>query len=221
MLRSEGETLRRFDQSGGSGARCEASQGLDPSGGQIDASLTRRAFVGALTEWAQMHDYHTPFANGPPAKGQPCAKVVNEFAASECLERGKMFPRKLIQPGQEEVAEDPRRKDLYRLWLSRNCSSINNFASAVLLASLRNMEFQAMTTKFGVVECMTKYMTKSGQGSLLHVMEHGFSRCVEQARGCGLACGCEGDVGRGRGWVDGWGRRGRCREVSGGRWQWW
>ena len=104
VLRSEGETLQRLVQSGGNGARCEASQGLDPSGGQIDASLTRRAFVGALTEWAQMHDYHTPFANGPPAKGQPCAKVVNELAASECVECRKMFPRK-----------DPRRKDLYRL----------------------------------------------------------------------------------------------------------
>ena len=182
---SEDETLQRLNQSDTGGACCEASQGLDPSGGQIDAALARRAFVGVLAEWVQMHDYHTPFANGPPAKGQPCAKVVNEFAASECVECGKMFPRKLIQPGQEEVAEDPRRRDLNRLWLARNCHFINKFVPVVLLAALSNMDFQATTTKFGVVEYMTKYMARSGQGSLLHVMEHSFSRCIEQARlGC-------------------------------------
>ena len=174
-----------------------------------------------LAEWVQMHDNHAPFANGPPAKGQPCAKVVNEFASSECVECGKLFPRKLIQPGKEEVAEDPRRRELFWLWLARNCRFINNFVPAVLLASLSNMDFQATTTKFGVVEYMTKYMTKTCQGPLLHVMEHSFSRCVEQTRGCGLAGGCVGSVGRGRGWAHGWGRRGRCREVSAGRWQRW
>jgi hypothetical protein len=43
------------------------------------------------------------------------------------------------------------------------------------------MDFQAVTTKFGVVEYMTKYMTKSGQGSLLTVMEKSFSKCIEKA----------------------------------------
>ena len=31
---------------------------------------------------------------------------------------------------------------------------------------------------------MTKYMAKSGQGSLIKVMEHSFSLCVEKARLC-------------------------------------
>jgi len=43
------------------------------------------------------------------------------------------------------------------------------------------MDWQATTTKFGVIEYMTKYMTKSGQGSLLSVMEHSFAKCMEKA----------------------------------------
>ena len=47
---------------------------------------------------------------------------------------------------------------------------------------LSNMDFQATLTKDAVIEHMTKYMTKSGQGSLIKVMEHSFSLCVEKAR---------------------------------------
>ena len=52
----------------------------------------------------------------------------------------------------------------------------------VLLAMLSNMDFQATLTKDAVVEYMTKYMTKVGQGSLLKVMEHSFSLCIEKAK---------------------------------------
>ena len=51
----------------------------------------------------------------------------------------------------EEVAEDPRRRELYRLWLARNCHFINNYVPIVMLATLANMDFQATTTKFGVI----------------------------------------------------------------------
>ena len=51
----------------------------------------------------------------------------------------------------------------------------------MMLATNSNMDFQATTTKFGVIEYMTKYMTKSGQGNLLTVMEHSFTKCVERA----------------------------------------
>ena len=53
-----------------------------------------------------------------------------------------------------------------------------------MLAMLSNMDFQATLTKDAVIEYMTKYMTKSGQGSLIKVMEHSFSLCVEKARLC-------------------------------------
>ena len=87
-----------------------------------------------------------------------------------------------MHPGGEEVAEDPRRRDLYRLWLARNCNFLNNFAPIVSLALLSNMDFQATLSKGAVIEYMTKYMTKSGQGALIKVMEHSFALCIEKAR---------------------------------------
>ena len=75
--------------------------------------------------------------------------------------------------------------------MARNCHFINNHMPVVLLATLSNMDFQATTTKFGVVEYMTKYMTKSAQGPLLAVMENSFAMCVwkaaEDDKGAGAA----------------------------------
>ena len=86
----------------------------------------------------------------------------------------KLFPRKLVAPGEEEVAEDPGRRDLYRLWMARNCHFLNNYVPVVMLATMSNMDVQATLSKDAVIEYMTKYMTKSGQGSLVKVMEHSF-----------------------------------------------
>ena len=59
-------------------------------------------------------------------------------------------------------AEDPRRRDLYRLWMARNCHFLNNFVPLVALATLSNMDFQATLSKDAVGEYLTKYVTKSG-----------------------------------------------------------
>ena len=90
--------------------------------------------------------------------------------------------RKVIEAGMEEVAEDPRRRDLYRLWMARNCNFLNNFVPLIMLAMLSNMDVQATLSKDAVIEYMAKYMTKSGQGSLIQVMEHSFALCIEKAR---------------------------------------
>ena len=82
----------------------------------------------------------------------------------------------------EEVDEDPRRRDLYRLWMARNCNFLNNFVPLIMLAMMSNMDFQATLSKDAVIEYMTKYMTKSGHGSLIKVMEHSFALCIEKAR---------------------------------------
>ena len=52
----------------------------------------------------------------------------------------------------------------------------------MLLTKPSNMDFQPTLTKDAVIEYLTKYMTKSGQGSLVKVMEHSFSLCIEKAR---------------------------------------
>ena len=81
------------------------------------------------------------------------------------------------------MAEDPRRRDLYRLWLARNCHFLNNFVPIVSLALLSKIDFQATLSKDAVIEYMTKYMTKSGQGALIKVMGLSFAMCFEKARG--------------------------------------
>jgi hypothetical protein len=146
-------------------------------------SLARRTFVAALAEWVNMHDLHLPFPMGPPGREQACACIEDEHSTRERCSCNKLYPRKCIDPGQEEINEDPRRRELYRLWLARNCHFINNFVPPLQLALLSNMDFQATLTKDAVIEYMTKYMTKSGQGSLVKVMEHSFSLCIEKARG--------------------------------------
>ena len=142
----------------------------------------RLHFVAALAEWVNMHDLHKPYSMGPPGKEQPCAHVDDEHSTNERVSCNKLFPRKLIEPGAEEVAADPRRHDLYRLWMARNCNFLNNYVPMITLALLSNMDFQATLTKDAVIEYLTKYMTKSGQGSLIKVMEHSFSLCIEKAR---------------------------------------
>ena len=79
-----------------------------------------------------------------------------------------MFPRKLIHLGGEGVAEDPRRRDLYRLWMAQTCNFLNNFVPLVSLAMLSKIDFQATLSKDAAIEYMTKYMTKPGQGALIN-----------------------------------------------------
>ena len=156
----------------------------EPSSASSEARRARARirFVAALAEWVNMHDLHKPYAVGQPGKDQPCAHVDHEHSTMEKVYCNKLYPRKLIEAGKEEVAEDPRRRDLYRLWMARNCHFLNNFVPLVTLALLSNMDFQATLSKDAVIEYMTKYMTKSGQGALIKVMEHSFALCIEKAR---------------------------------------
>ena len=155
------------------------SEGSDDTARRAQA---RKLFVAALAEWVNMHDLHAPWPMGPPGKEQACATVENEHSSQERCFCNKLYPRKIVAPGQEEILEDPRRRDLYRLWLGRNCHFLNNFIPVVLLMMLSNMDFQATLSKDAVIEYLTKYMTKSGQGSLVKVMENSFSLCIEKAR---------------------------------------
>ena len=106
--------------------------GEEGAGTQTCSQAQRRArgksvFVAALAEWVNMHDYHEPFANGPPAAHQGCA------------------------------AEDKGRLHF-----------VNNVVPIIMPAMLFNCNFQATLTKDAVIEYMTKYMTKSGQGNLVN-----------------------------------------------------
>ena len=100
---------------------------------------------------------------GPPGKEQRCAHVEDEHSSKEAVTCNRLCPRKVINAGMEEVAEDPWRRDLYRLWMARNCNFLNNFVPLIMLTMLPNMDFQATLSKDAVIEYMTKYMTAPGQ----------------------------------------------------------
>ena len=142
---------------------------------------TRINYIARLAEWTQMHDHHEPFPRGPPRICQACAKVDNANTDHEKIYCGKCFPREIIPAHSGDVTEDPHRKDLYRLWLARNCNYINNYVPLLMLLVQNNMDCQACTSKAGVIEYMTKYMTKTGAGSLMDIMETSFARCMEKA----------------------------------------
>ena len=141
----------------------------EPSSASSEARRARARvlFVAALAEWVNMHDHHKPYPLGPPGKDQSCAHVEHEHSTMEKVDCNKQYPRKLIEAGKEEVAEDPRRHDLYSLWMARNCHFLNNFVPLVILGLLSNMDFQAVLSKDAVTGYMTKYFTKSGQGALI------------------------------------------------------
>ena len=130
-----------------------------------------------------MHDWHRPHPNGPPLADQSCAKVQkgSEGTDEVITYCGKLFPRPVRRPGEEAVAEDPHRRELYRVWLARNCHFMNNFHPLLLLALLANMDVQAVTNRFAVVQYITKYMTKTGQGSLLGQAEQAFDEVLAAA----------------------------------------
>ena len=56
-----------------------------------------------------------------------------------------------VQAFWDRIAQDPHRKDLYRLWLSRNCAYLNNMIPILLLALLSNVDCQAVLHKKAVI----------------------------------------------------------------------
>ena len=120
---------------------------------------------------------------GPPLKAQSCARMVSgtEGADKEVTYCGKIFPRPLRMPGERAVVEDPHRPNLYRVWLSRNCHYMNNYHPFLQTALLANLDIQGVTGRFAVVQYVTKYMTKTGKGTLLGQAEETFDEALAKA----------------------------------------
>eukprot|EP00664_Eupelagonemidae_sp_cell27_P004751 gene4751-1978_t len=156
----------------------------------MDRATALERLVSELAEWVNSHDWHLPFAGGPPAKGQSYFKseqVGEGDTAAEQFYCGKLFPRSTVLPGKERVEEDPHRPSLFRLWLARNCRFLNNHTPIVLLMLLANMDVQAITTKWGAVDYVTKYVTKhsAAKGPMLACAENAFNAALEAAHGKG------------------------------------
>ena len=177
----ENVKVRAVERQSSSLADLRSIEGNPERWKQTDWAQARSNYISCLAEWTQMHDHHEPFPMGQPRICQACAKVDNANTDHETIYCGKCFPRKTIPVDGGDVTEDPHRKELYRLWLARNCNYINNYVPLLMLLVQNNMDCQACTSKAGVIEYMTKYMTKTGAGSLMDIMETSFARCMEKA----------------------------------------
>ena len=151
--------------------------------GDADQAKARLHFCATLAEWSNMHDWHAPHPGGPPQQKQSCSRVVKgtEDTGQEVCYCSKLFPRPVRMPGNEALAEDPHRRDLHRIWLARNCHYLNNFHPFLLLALLANMDIQAVTSRYAVIEYITKYMTKTGKGTLFSQAEEDFDEALQAA----------------------------------------
>ena len=85
--------------------------------------------------------------------------------------RPAFSPGGSLKQGWRRWLQTRQMHDFYRLWVARNWHFFNNFVPLTLLALLSTMDCQATSTD-AVIERMTNYMTKSGQGALSQVMEH-------------------------------------------------
>ena len=63
------------------------------------------------------------------------------------------------------IEEDPHRKDLRNLFLSRNDTLLNNFENHLLLMNLGNIDWRPLLNLWTVLEYLTKYTAKAGKGS--------------------------------------------------------
>jgi len=153
-----------------------------------EAAFDKRLdFVSDLADWCNMHDWHAPFAAGKPDRGQSCAKCTRETrgTSNEIYYCRGNFPRPCVRAGAAGLQEDPHRPGVFRLWLERNCAYMNAYSPLLILALLANMDIQAITSKWGVVEYVTKYVTKtcgSSKGSTLKVSEQQFDAALEKAK---------------------------------------
>jgi hypothetical protein len=94
---------------------------LDTREGEGDAEAEERIWE----ELAQVLDA------GAFAKDWDSVRAGSDVAPTS----RKLFPRKVISAGAAEISEDPRRRELYRLWLARNCHFINNLVPVLTMAT--------------------------------------------------------------------------------------
>ena len=80
-----------------------------------------------------------------------------------------LFPRELWQPNETQlgvIRSDPYRPDLRNLFLERNDTLLNNFEAHMLLMNLGNIDWRALLNLWSVLDYLTKYAGKPGQGSV-------------------------------------------------------
>ena len=131
--------------------------------------LTRlKDILLALIENGQRHTHH---GEGPPVlKKHPCARKSKKTEDRPSVVYCRyLFPRELWQKMLGKLGTirmDPYRNDLRNLFLERNDTLLNNFEAHMLLINLGNIDWRALLNLWAVLDYLTKYAGKAGEGSV-------------------------------------------------------
>ena len=90
------------------------------------------------------------------------ASTLKSLSAAICFHANSGV---LPAPVQGRIEVDPHRPDLRNLFLSRNDPLLNNYEPHLLLANLGNIDWRALINLWSVLEYLTKYTAKAGEGS--------------------------------------------------------
>ena len=122
-------------------------------------------FIFRLLEKVQQHNLHKPNPFGPPLPNQKCSK---QYPKNQKISPGnsryycaKGYPKSLCEFNDEYILQEPFKTHLYKLFLGRNDSTINNYNPLISLALLANMDLQPVLTFDGLLTYCTKYITKN------------------------------------------------------------
>ena len=102
-----------------------------------------------------------------PTRCQACAKVepsTAHDAGGPLYYCGKCFEKPRIPPDEAALVEDERRRNLWRLCMSRNSKYINGHIPVVAIFLGANMDAQAVVTTKGAADYVAKYISKYGSG---------------------------------------------------------
>ena len=123
-----------------------------------DKSAERHAYYNHAVRCENMHDFHYPDPVGPPAPSQPCAKLLK--GTTNIYHCANGYPRDLVPEGEESIAQDSYRSELWRANLRRNCPCMNCHMPLVAFALQSNSDAQPVLTRNQAEMYCCKYCSK-------------------------------------------------------------
>ena len=111
----------------------------------------------------QLHNFHYPDPNGPPASAQSCATLMKGTSNIWYCKSG--YPRELVcEVCHENIAQDAIRPELWRVNMCRNCPLMNPHSPLVTVAMQSNTDACPVVTCEQCEKYLCKYCSKHLKG---------------------------------------------------------
>ena len=149
----------------------------------VNNKIERVRFIIDLLETVQQHNLHKPDPIGPPLPTQKCSKdkpkkkILGKYDPKNYCSKG--YPKEIREYGKEDVLQDPYKPNLWKLFLERNCMTLNNYNPIISLALLANCDIQPVMTYDGLIAYATKYVTKDDNPDLFRDFRDDSGRPVD------------------------------------------